>query len=217
MHGWESASRSTTPPPGDIVSKTARAEHDLKDRFFAMSIDLLCIADFNGYFKRLSPSWENTLGWTIEELLSRPFIEFVHPDDRDRTLNQNREVRTGAQALAFENRYLRKDGSTRWLHWNATSDFDDQVIYSVARDITDQKRAEEERDNLVRNLQAALAEVKTLQAILPICSYCRRVRDDEDYWHTVESYISRSTTTQFSHGICPSCFASEIGEIDAGS
>ena len=117
--------------------QTNRRALELEDRFFAVSLDLLCVLDFNGYFKRLNPAWEKTLGFTVEELLSKPFIEFVHQDDRERTLQQNGEVRTGGQALSFENRYLCKDGSCRWLLWNAAPDFGQQVIYSVARDVTE--------------------------------------------------------------------------------
>jgi len=189
---------------------------ELEDRFFEINIDLLCQLDFNGYFKRLNPAWERTLGWTRAELMSRPFIEFVHPDDRERTLGENARVRGGGQALEFENRYLCKDGSFRWLLWNAAPDAGGRVIYSVARDVTERKRAEEEREQLVRQLQAALAEVKSLQAILPICSYCKRVRDDENFWHNVEAYISQHTDTRFSHGICPSCFEREVApHLDA--
>jgi PAS domain S-box-containing protein len=188
----------------------ARVARDLEDRFFAVSVDMLCFLDFNGYFKRLNPAWERTLGFTIKELTSRPFIEFVHPDDRERTLNQNREVRGGGKALAFENRYLCKDGSYRWFRWNAAPDSDEKVIYSVARDVTATKEAEEERERLVRELQTALAEVKTLQKILPICSYCRKIRDDANYWQTVETYISAHTNSRFSHGICPSCLITEV-------
>ena len=188
----------------------SRAVRDLEDRFFAVAVDMLCFLDFDGYFKRLNPAWERTLGFTREELMSKPFIEFVHPDDRERTLNQNRDVRGGGRALSFENRYLCKDGSYRWLRWNAAPDLSEQVIYSVARDVTESKDAEEERERLVRELQSALAEVKTLQGILPICSYCRKIRDDENYWHTVEGYIARHTTSRFSHGICPSCLANEF-------
>ena len=177
-----------------------------EDRFFAVSIDMLCQLGFDGYFKRLNPAWERTLGFTLQELMSRPFIEFVHPDDRARTLEQNARVRAGGQALGFENRYLCKDGSHRWLLWNATQESAEQVIYSVARDITARKHAEEERERLVRELRDALAEVRTLRAILPICSYCKKIRDDENYWQNVESYISLHTNTRFSHGICPSCF-----------
>jgi PAS domain S-box-containing protein len=183
---------------------------DAENRFFEVSIDMLCFLDFNGHFKRLNPAWERTLGFTREELMSRPFIDFVHPDDRQRTLEQNARVRAGGKALGFENRYLCKDGSYRWFRWNAAPDLGDNVIYSVARDITDEKGAAEERERLVNDLQAALAEVKNLQAILPICSYCRKVRDDENYWHTVEDYLSRHTSTLFSHSICPSCMQAHV-------
>jgi PAS domain S-box-containing protein len=183
---------------------------ELEDRFFNISIDLLCFLDYNGYFKRLNPAWERTLGFTIEELKSRPFLEFVHPDDRERTLNQNRQVRAGDKALGFENRYLCKDGSYRWLLWNAAPDSDERVIYSMARDITEKKKADEERERLVVELQKALAEVRTLRAILPICSYCKHIRDDSNYWQSVEDYIARHTSTRFSHGICPSCYTSKV-------
>ena len=188
----------------------------LEERFFDLSIDLLCQLGFDGYFKRLNPAWERTLGWSTFELTSRRFIEFVHPDDRERTLAQNREVRGGGRALEFENRYLCKDGTYRWLRWNAAPDATWSVIYSVARDVTAQKEAEEERERLVRELQSALAEVRTLREILPLCSYCRKVRDDEDYWQTVESYVSRHTGTRFSHGICPECYEKVLGEMDEG-
>ena len=179
---------------------------DIEDRFFALSLDMLCIAHFSGYFKRLNPAWEKTLGFSAEELQSKPMFEFVHPDDRERSLEQNRRVRTGGQALSFENRYLCKDGSYRWLRWNATADVDHQVIYSVARDITERRQAEQERERLLQELQAALAEVRELQKILPICMYCKNIRNDENYWQTVEGYISHHTNTRFSHSICPSCY-----------
>jgi hypothetical protein len=138
----------------------------------------------------------------------------VHPDDRERTLAQNKEVRAGGRALEFENRYRCKDGTYRWLRWNAAPDATWSVIYSAARDVTAQKEAEEERERLVRELQSALAEVKVLQEILPLCSYCRKIRDDEDYWHTVESYVSKHTSTKFSHGICPECYTRVMAEMD---
>ena len=106
-----------------------------------------------------------------------------------------------------------KDGSYRWLVWNAAPDIGQSTIYSVARDITEQKRLEEEREQLVAQLQAALAEVRTLREILPICSYCRKIRDDEDQWQTVEAYVAQHTETQFSHGICPECLARELPNL----
>jgi PAS domain S-box-containing protein len=178
---------------------------DLEARFFALSIDMLCIAHFSGHFRRLSPAWQKTLGFSEEELREKPMFDFVHPDDRARTIEQNRLVKAGGQALAFENRYRCKDGSYRWLLWNAQADREHQVIYSVARDITERKEAEAQREQLVRELQAALAEVRELQKILPICMYCRKIRNDQNYWQTVEVYIAHHTNSRFSHGICPSC------------
>lgn len=178
----------------------------LEERFFSLSIDMLCIAHFSGYFVRLNPAWETTLGFTLEELRSVPMFEFVHPDDRDATREQNRKVRGGAQAIAYENRYRCKDGSYRSLLWNATADIDKQLIYSVARDITERRQAENAREQLLAELQTALAEVKVLREILPICMYCKKIRDDQDYWQTVETYISDHTNSRFSHGICPDCY-----------
>jgi PAS domain S-box-containing protein len=197
--GYEIA--AIAPSEAEAIAMAA----EIGDRFFEVSIDMLCFLDFNGYFKRLNPAWERTLGFTRQELMSKPFIEFVHPDDRERTLEQNARVRAGDRALGFENRYLRKDDSYRWFRWNAARDPAEGVIYSVARDITSEKLADSEREQLVTDLQKALAEVRNLQEILPICSYCRKIRDDENYWHTVESYISHHTDSRFSHSICPSC------------
>ena len=195
-----------SPDPDD-----SRLDHAIiVERFFALSIDMLCVLGFDGYFRRLSPSWERTLGHTLEELKARPFIDFVHPDDRMRTLNQNGQVRGGEHALSFENRYLCKDGSFRWLLWNARPDPAERVIYSVARDVTARKEAEAARERLVAELQTALAEVRVLRDILPICSYCRKIRDDEQYWHSVETYISRHTGTRFSHSICPECMERHV-------
>lgn len=178
---------------------------EFEGRFFAVSNDMLCCLGFDGRFRRLNAAWERTLGFSIQELMSRPFIEFVHADDRERTLAQNRAVRGGGEAWGFENRYVCKDGSYRWLRWNAAPDSIGGVIYSVARDVTESKLAEAERERLVTQLQAALAEVRTLRDILPTCSYCRRIRDEDGEWSSVEVYVSRHTDTRFSHGICPTC------------
>jgi hypothetical protein len=142
--------------------------------------------------------------------MSIPSIEFVHPDDRDRTIERNTRVRAGGEARAFENRYRCKDGTYRWFLWNAVTDVARQEIYSVAHDITERKEAEALRERLVHDLQAALAEVRTLQQILPLCSYCRKIRNDDNYWQSVETYLTQHTQAKFSHGICPDCYETEV-------
>jgi PAS domain S-box-containing protein len=127
--------------------ETARADEESAraqsgNRFFALSRDMLCTIDFDGYFKDLNPAWEKTLGYTHAELLARPFIAFVHPDDRPATLAGAEEISGGSTMLAFENRYRCKDGSYRSLLWSATPVIEDRLMYGVARDVTERKQAE---------------------------------------------------------------------------
>ena len=111
-------------------------------RFFTLSLDLLCVAGTDGYFKLLNPAWA-ALGWTQAELQERPFIDFVHPDDREATIAETQKLATGHKTVGFENRYRCKDGSYRDILWTAVS-HGSGMIYAAARDITDRKRAETE-------------------------------------------------------------------------
>ena len=115
-----------------------------RERFFDLTLDMLCTAGFDGRFQDLNPAWERVLGWSIEELTSRPFIDFVHPDDVEATAAVAGSLfENDSQTVSFENRYRTKDGSYRWLLWTARSSKADQRLYATARDITDRKRAEE--------------------------------------------------------------------------
>ncbi len=120
-----------------------RAEEEL-ETLFETSRDLLCVTGFDGYFRRLNPAWEKTLGFTREELQARPFIEFVHPDDRKPTEAEAAKVVGGASAVLFENRYRCKDGSYRWLSWNVTPLRGQRLSYGTARDVTEQKQVADE-------------------------------------------------------------------------
>ncbi|HEV8420410.1 MAG TPA: PAS domain S-box protein, partial [Actinomycetota bacterium] len=115
-----------------------------REQFFTLSLDMLCVADFEGYFKHLNPAWEKTLGWSIDELRAKPFIEFVHPDDREATIAEAGRLAAGLVTVSFENRYQSKDGSYRWLLWSASTSVEQRLIYAVARDITERKLAEEQ-------------------------------------------------------------------------
>jgi PAS domain S-box-containing protein len=115
-----------------------------RDRFFTSSLDMLCIVGFDGTFKRLNPMWEKILGFKREELLGKPYIEFIHPDDRAASRAEADRIAEGAETISFENRYLCKDGTYRWLLWNAIPVLEEKTIYAAARDVTERKRAEEE-------------------------------------------------------------------------
>ncbi|MBW4497967.1 MAG: PAS domain S-box protein [Oscillatoria princeps RMCB-10] len=123
------------------ITERRQAEAE-RDRFFTLSIDMLCVAGFDGNFKQLNPAWSKTLGFRDYELLGKPFIDFVHPEDREKTIAEAEKVAAGTDAICFENRYRCKDGSYRWLLWNATPYPDRQIIYAVAHDITGRKQQE---------------------------------------------------------------------------
>jgi PAS domain S-box-containing protein len=131
-----------------------RAEEEL-DRFFNLSLDLMCVAGFDGYFKRLNPAWERTLGYTMDELLARPYLEFVHPEDQSTTTTEAGRLSGGIQVVQFENRYRHKDGTYRWLEWVSFPFASEQTIYAAARDITERKEARETIAQYSRDLAAA--------------------------------------------------------------
>ena len=124
------------------ISKRKEAQEQL-DRFFTLSVDMLCTAGFDGYFERLNPAWEATLGWTREELMSEPFIEFVHPDDRAFTAAETQRLTTELDRVGFENRYRCKDGTYKSLLWSTRVDPENRLFYAAARDISARKETEE--------------------------------------------------------------------------
>jgi PAS domain S-box-containing protein len=132
-------------------------------RFWELSTDLLCTAGFEGYFTRLNPAWERTLGWTLEELRSQPFVEFVHPDDRERTETEAASLTSvDYETIIFENRYRCKDGSYRTIVWGARSIPEEGLIYATGRDVTESKRAQEKLRSSERFLDSVLENLPNM-------------------------------------------------------
>ena len=119
-----------------------RNKSEEQDLFFDISLDLLCVANTAGYFVRLNPAFEKILGYTTDELMAKPFIEFVHPDDRDVTKEALAKLGLQKKLFDFTNRYRCKDGTYRWFEWRAVPS--GSLIYAVARDVTDRLRTVEE-------------------------------------------------------------------------
>ena len=142
-----------------------RAQEEL-DRFFVLTLDMFCIADFDGNFTRVNPMWTRTLGYTEAELLSRPYMELVHPDDREATLRAADKLAEGEEIVYFENRYRHKDGTHRWLLWASTPYPELRVVYAAARDITERKAAEETLESQARDLRATHRELEDQAARL---------------------------------------------------
>ncbi len=113
------------------------------ERFASLTLDLLCVAGFDGYFKDVNPAWTQILGWSEEELLAVPYVSLVHPDDVEPTNAAAAGLTEGKTVITFENRYRCKDGSYKWLMWTSSPDVEEQVVYAAARDITSRKSTQE--------------------------------------------------------------------------
>jgi PAS domain S-box-containing protein/putative nucleotidyltransferase with HDIG domain len=159
------------------------------DRHYELSRDLFGTANFEGYFEELNPAWEQALGYTTAELRSRPFIQFVHPEDRERTDAETAKLAQGIHTVSFRNRYRTAQGEYRWLEWNVRPVDDERRLYATARDITLQHEAEEALKNQseileqrVRERTQALEEsrLETLKRLAVAAEY----RDDDTHQHT---------------------------------
>ena len=136
----------------EIVARRARADERAR-RFFELSRDMLCTANMDGYFVELNDAWTRELGYSAEELRATPFVERVHPDDRERTEAEAAALFEGNETLSFENRYLAKDGTWHWLRWSSQLSPDESLIYARATDVTELKRIEGEREELLGKVQ----------------------------------------------------------------
>jgi PAS domain S-box-containing protein len=135
-----------------------RHAEEERAHLFAITPDLFCVAAFDGHFRSLSPSWERLLGWTRDELRTRPFLEFVHPDDRAFSVERLGSLAQGEPALAFENRFVDRDGNAHWISWNAIPVLEQGVIYASGRDVT---RDREDAQRLRRNEEQMRAIIDT--------------------------------------------------------
>ncbi|MFC1484425.1 PAS domain S-box protein [Candidatus Neomarinimicrobiota bacterium] len=120
-----------------------RLEED-RNRFFSISLDMLSIANFKGFFVQLNPAWQTVLGYTREEMLAKPFIEYIHADDKEKTTQELQRLMEGGEMIGFENRFRTKNGEYRWFLWTASASRTRQLLFAVARDITDIRKAAEE-------------------------------------------------------------------------
>ena len=160
------------------------------------SLDLLATADLVGHFTRVNPAWEHTLGHSAKTLCSRPYLDFVHPDDREATIAEASALTEGSRdTVRFRNRYRTADGSYRWLEWSAHASPSEGVIHAVARDVTVQREAEQQLANNAALLETKVAErtrelddarTETLHRLAIAAEY----RDDQTFQHTERVGVS---------------------------
>ena len=169
----------------------ARAARDELERFFTLVPDMVSIANTQGYLTKLNPAWEKVLGYSLDELMNKPFTDFIHPEDVAKTHAEVRRQVAGHTTEAFVNRYRCKDGSYKWLEWRATPVVNGTQLYAAARDITQRKLADQERElsiEVLRRINAGTSAwqlahemVHLLHERLDIQAVGIRLRQGADY------------------------------------
>ena len=124
------------------ITERKKAEEE-RNRLFNLSSDLIGIAGFDGIFNQINPAWETTLGYSLDQLMAKPFMDFIHPEDHEITGREMKKLASGKTTINFENRYIHKDGSIKHISWTATPVVEESVVYCIGRDITEYKKHEE--------------------------------------------------------------------------
>ncbi|MCX6120742.1 MAG: response regulator [Ignavibacteriales bacterium] len=149
------------------------------------------------------------IGFTKEEAVGMRWAQQVPPEDLDRLREFNRQLLANPLDAPdkYEITFYRKNGDLRQAWMSVAMIQSSRKIISSFIDVTERKQAESEREKLIVELQQAIAEVKTLSGLLPICASCKKIRDDKGYWNSLEAYLMKHSSAQFTHGICPECMA----------
>lgn len=192
-----------------------------EERFRAL-VETMCdwvwAIDENGVYVYSSPRVREMLGLAPEELIGRSILEFMHADETERvTALMEKFTAKPEPFTSIETLHHHKDGRLIILESSGVPFFAaDGALKGyrgIDRDITWRKQAEREREELIVELQEAIANVKTLSGLIPICAGCKKIRDDKGYWSQLETYISEHADVLFSHGYCPDCYAKVYDEI----
>lgn len=189
------------------ITEWKRAK-EVADLIFELPIALHFIAGFDGYFKKLSASWSQVLGHSVEELLARPYLDFVHPEDRARTIEQANKIAEGTETVLFENRYRHADGSYRWILWTSISLVENGLIYGVALDYTMRKQMEielqlamDKQRALYEELESSTRKIQELRSgLLTVCAWTKRIQH-EGKWLSPDEFLRDHLHFPLTHGI----------------
>ena len=190
----------------DITSR--RTAEEVEERMFELPVALHYVAGFDGYFKKLSASWESALGYPTDYLLSVPYLDLVHLDDRLSTVSEAQGVEVGSNTFLFENRYRHADGSYRWILWTSVTAPKEKLIYGVALDYTKRKEAELKLAETVKELEEVLEELhasqeqinKLREGLITICAWTKQIFHQGN-WIPVDEFLSQHLKLRLTHGI----------------
>ncbi len=171
----------------------------------------------NGKVKFSNPRLAEMLDYTVEDIINTSFLDYVFPDERSIVSDIYKRRLQGKDVPdIYEMIALQKDGRRIDVETNSgiITYHGKPATLSFIRDITERKKAEKAREKLINELQEALKEIKTLRGILPLCSFCKKIRDDKGYWEQVDVYIHKHSQADISHSICPECAKEHYPDLD---
>ena len=196
------------------LERTLEAEIAWRKILFGESRDGIVVLDEDAAVVEANQEYARQLGYTLEEVRGLHVWDWAADySPREQLINRIRAMPPGGEL--FEARHKRKDGSVFHveINSNGVEIAGKKYALCVCRDVSERKRTEAERERLIEELQEAVAEIRTLRGILPVCSYCNKVRDDDGYWHRVDEYIRDHSEADVSHGICPDCLKKYYGDL----
>lgn len=180
--------------------------------------DAIISKDLNGVIQSWNPGAERIFGYTATEMIGQPILRLVPPGLEDEEVTILARLRAGERIIGHATKRRRKDGALVpvSLTISPVRNHEGQIIGAskIARDITAELEASDAQKALIRRLQDALAEIRTLRSLLPICMHCKKIRDDRGAWSRFEIYLSSHANFDFTHGICPECLQRSYAQIE---
>ncbi|UCH44776.1 MAG: sigma 54-interacting transcriptional regulator [Nitrospiraceae bacterium] len=178
--------------------------------FFNTTSEIMCIAGLDGYLKLINPSFERILGYSRDELFAKPFFEFIHPDDRDKNIEEVRNLKRGETITGCEHRYICKNGTIKWLVWTSHTNLDDGMVYAVARDVTERKSLEDEISSIresflsgeLQHRESFSSVITCSKKMIAIFHYIEAVaRSDRPVFVTGETGVGKELIVAALHNI----------------
>ncbi len=183
--------------------------------------DAIISKNLEGIVQSWNPGAERIFGYTAKEMVGQPILALLPAGKEHEEIGILGRLRAGERICGHATQRRRKDGTLVEVSLTISPVLDarGQIVGAskIARDITAEREAEAAQKRLIEQLQTALAEIKDLRSLLPICMYCKKIRDDHGFWRQLESYLSRHSNFDFSHGICPECLRQQYGRDQPGS
>lgn len=207
--------------PFSILWKSLKDKEQELNAYIELIDGLFVVINKDQSIALINEKGANLLGYKKEELIGKNWFDLIIPEEeRENVKNVFDNVMSGNFEIVgyYENSIVTKDGEKRIYAWHNSIMEDSEknriATVSIGHDITEERKYDESRERLIRELQSSLNKIKTLQGLLPICAWCKKVRTDEGYWMQIEAYVAEHTQAEFTHGICPECYEKMKKEME---